>query len=274
MNNIDNQKALVEVKQIFQFMKLELDKLFESLGAYNDVIEVDKKEVWVYNHIKKLRPSFDLIFQISELDSISSLCTMLRMIVDNYAILYLFTSYSFKDEQLIRYYLYLLDALQVRSKLINNSTEMSENSKTDSDNALRADEIARKRILVIIAENQLDQIVNDKILQSRNWKFKDSQGNDRNNKYKWIELYKLSKIPERDTEIIQEYYSSFVHGLGISFMLRESDDLIHHVIYTLEVCNIILSKIMNIIIREFHEETKLVDCHSGLLKYSEKMNWE
>jgi len=225
MNNIINQQVLLDTKNTYQNLKSDLDKVFDCLSEFNKVVEIDSKEGWEYKHIKKLIPCFDVLFKVSELDSILSICTLLRMIVDNYSVLYLFTSYSTKNEQLLRYYLYLLNAVESRSKLITDFPETSVEYIQNNYRAIKDDQIACERIDKLIVEKELKKIVNESIITKRNWKFKETKNNE---KFKWTQLYEIAKIPPQDAATIQNYYSSFVHGLGIPVMLSDYDNFINH----------------------------------------------
>lgn len=266
---MNNQKVLIETKETYCSLKSDLDKVFDCLIKYNEVVEVDSKEVWVYAHVKKLLPCFNVFIKISELDSILSMCTLLRMIVDNYSVLYLLTSYSTKNEQLLRYYLYLLDAVETRSKLVTNSSETSEECKLDNFRAIEADKIAREIIEKLIVSYDLKKIVNESIITKRNWKFKDAKSKE---KFNWIQLYEIANIPPQDAATIQDYNSSFVHGLGIPLMLRDSE-FINHTIYTLMICNNIQFYIIKILFQEFKEETRLIRNKINIFKYLGKIGW-
>lgn len=65
--------------------------------------------------------------------------------------------------------------------------------------------------------------------------------------------------------MIQNYFSSFVHGLGLSLNSEDDKDDLTFVILSLDFCGGLMSMIIKIIMTEFEEETKNVIFHSKTL---------
>lgn len=226
-------------------------------------------------------PCFDVIQSIAQPKNFQTLITQMRMIIDNYSILYLLTSFSSSKEQQIRHYLFLLDAVISRSKIIDSFSPIVSNgfatggTKQQSEIAKEFDKIAESDIIKLLKDEKLYSTINENIIKNRNWKFKNiNDGKD--NKFNWIEIYKLSRIPNRYSEMIQKYYSSFVHGLGISLMLNESEELSPLIISILDLSSIIQSMIIKILLNEFKNETKQIKLQDGTLKFIDDSwnNWK
>lgn len=248
----------------FLFSRRELERVFLTLESYQKISLLENKKVGIYKHLKKLIPCFDVLLNVSRTNSLQSVITLFRMIVDNYAILYLFTNFSSTNEQLLRYYLYLLDAVNSRPKIIkdfsvNIKYKVPEETYRDANNAILFDNKSSTELLKIINQKQLNSLVNEKIIDTSNWKYKDAKEiNQNSNRYKWIELYAISRIPKHHAQMIQEYHSSFVHGLGISLMSENDDNVIILLISVLDFCTIIMSLMIKIITTEYKEETNNV----------------
>ena len=253
---MNNPIPLSVTKSDFRILKLELDKVFSCLNCYNDVNDVFSIKVGIFNHVKNILKSLDVLLKVSELDSIQSLMTLHRMVVENYAVLYLFTSHSTKQEQLLRFYLFLLDAIKIRSSLLkNDASEMSDEIKMNDISVINADELSTSKIEKLISENKLNDLVNNNIISLYKWKFKNKENNAC---YTGCELYIGARIPDHDAKVLWHYYSSYVHGLGISLMLKDSTDKTPLISYSLTICSIIQSLIIKILIKEFSEETNLI----------------
>ncbi len=248
---------------LFFFSKIELDKIFEKLKNY-DQVSFEDKRVGIYKHLKKLIPCFDVIAKVAEMDSIQSLITLTRMVVDNYSIHYLLTSFGTKEEQLLRYYLFLLDATVSRIETAkdlyaNVLSPLPEETNNNARIVIQSDEKAIVEIKAIIERKGLNIGVDSVIIDTANWKFIDkSPVKKNNNRYKWHELYSLSRIPEHQSRYIQNYYSSYVHGLGMSLIPNvENIDVFKAMAYS--TCNLVILLLIKTLLLEFPEETRDVN---------------
>lgn len=263
MAYIDYNELLKNSRHRFFWIELELKKVFHCLEGYDIDLSLKSKKVGIYQYLKKLIPCFDVLLDVSNSNSIQSMISLERMIVDNYSIFFLLTTFSTKEEQLLRYYLYLLDATTNRSKIIkqfplNSQNNTSEFTFLETNSALNSDNIASIEIKKLIMEENLNSLVSEEVISNSNWKFidpKSTKKNQRCNQYKWETLYTIAKIPEHHAKILQAYHSAFVHGLGISLMLREEDNVFPHLISTIDFISILQSLIIKILLIEFKEET-------------------
>jgi hypothetical protein len=278
MEHPDFDKSYIDCKKLFLACRIELDKVFDCLCSYELQKDFEIKTHGLYRHIKKVIPCFDVIKTVTELNSIQSLLTLKRMIVDNYSVLYLLTSFSSKEEQLLRYYLYLLDAINARPVLIDNffsSTPVSLDNEllTNAMVTKASDEIASRIILEIIKEKKLDLLVDQSIIDKANWKFRENRKkNQKSNKYNWIELYSVARLPKRHADILQRYHSTFVHGLGISLIAENGKQTYPYILLTLDLCSIIMTLTMKIILNEYPVETKDLTLNKSIAYFMED-NW-
>jgi hypothetical protein len=273
MNEIEQTELYNESIKRFIALRLELGGVFRGLDSYEHNSAFENIKVGIYKHIKKLIPCFDILFKVSQTSSIQSLMTLERMIIDNYAILYLLTIFSSKEEQLLRYYLFLLDAICSRSNILKNFSsnikyEMPAKAYEDADSAIIYDKKASIELNKKINEIQQKLSVNTEIIKNSNWKFKDiEEGNQNINRLSWTDLYKNAGIPNHHAQLLQKYNSSFVHGLGISLMIESEDNLLPFKISTLELCSILMSRIIKIIMIEFQDETKTINLNSKTIDF-------
>ncbi|MBE9466754.1 MAG: hypothetical protein IMY72_00365 [Bacteroidetes bacterium] len=273
------EKQYIESKKLFMALSIELKNAFSSLIHFDSEVSMELKKVGIYRHLKKLIPCFDILLVVSKSDSVQSLITLQRMIVDNYAIFFLLTSHSSKEEQILRYYLYLLDAVVSRTKIIDQfskgiTSELPKNEYVNANSANILDIESAKNLKEKIRENQRSIILADEIIEKTNWKFKDpSLSNQNKNRYKWSELYSISKIPNHHAKMIQNYNSSFVHGLGISMMVGHNEnDIFPFRISAMDFCSVLMSLIIKILTVEFEKEISKVKFNDKTLVFINN-NW-
>jgi hypothetical protein len=279
METLGKIKPIEESRLIYSFCKKELDSVFKSLYTkYDSITAVNSREVGIYKHVKKLLPCFDLLYEISSTSSIQSLKTMERMIVDNYAILFLLSSHSTEQEKNLRYYLYLLDAVKSRTNIINSFStqipdEIPQEIMSNAKSAKDADQETYNDIKELIKDVKLDSLVNENIIEQCNWKYKDGKKSNGRNCYSWVELYQIAKIPKRHAQVLQDYHSSYVHGLGISLMIGDDDNLLPIIKSTLDFCSVLQTMIIKIIMTSFFKETRDIELPESMSIFMNK-NWD
>jgi len=272
MDKTDFNKLHKETELLFHLSIIELKKVVFYLELNESDNSLLSKKYGILKYIKKIIPNFDIISDISELKSVQALLTLQRMIVDNYSIIYLLTSFSSKNEQLLRYYLFLLDGTKSRPKIIE---KFSSKSKVNFPKSLVnkakkiqiSDNNATLKLYEIIKEKNLNSLVNESIINNSNWKFKCSKEKKGKNYYSWTELYKISRIPENQAEMFQNYHSTYVHGLGISLFLNEEDNPLPFVISTLDICSVIISLILKILTNEYPDEIKSIKISENMIEF-------
>jgi hypothetical protein len=268
MNNSSDRSEAIED---FLATKAELDKAFQSLHHYSNERFLSKN-VLIYRLIKSEIELIEVLYKISEFKSIRSQFTIQRAIVDYYSIIYLLTSYNSKEEQNLRYYLYVLDMLNSR---INTHSEIKKETPGEILNAqnqktyelVEEDKKTRQDVLDIIRTKKLNLAVNENIINKCNWKFKNPENND---KFSWTQLAENSKIPGRFAIFYQDYASHFVHGIGSSPIIVDDEKIVDTVINeTLKFSSILMCLTIKIIVNEFVEETKFVNINSKIRNKSD-----
>jgi hypothetical protein len=248
------------------------------IEKYDSIKTFEVKKVGIYYLLKKLVPCFTVLDDVSKSNSVQSIITLERMILDNYTVLFFLTNFESKKNQDLRYYLFLLDAVETRYKiidefLINNPTAFPEFVIDQKNNTVLEDKKTRAHLLQIIKTQNLDAIVNKEIIIKSNWKFKDPNSvNKKYNSYKWQELYEIAKIPKRHAIMLQDYNSSYVHGLGLSLMIDDDFGAYLKVMKSLDFGSIIQSMIVKIILGEFPTETKKISLPNNYIKFMNE-NW-
>lgn len=175
----------------------------------------------------------------------TSLITLLRVIVDNYAFLHLlFIHTTNSEEQETRLILYVLDGLRTRRKEVQSmdhnydrkyiTQEEEDQTRKQCKESIESDNIAEVHII-----NRLSKLLNNEIQQSlidkADWKYKDyKQPQSKRNSFSWTELYALFASDNNMKGTYMGYFSQFVHGLGISnmqygLMIENSTDFIYTV---------------------------------------------
>ena len=145
----------------------------EELNKYWSMVERlemqyhNRHEVGIHKIFQTIIPIFYALLKVSESDSISSLQTLNRMIIDNYSVLYLLAINGAARERNIRYYLFLLDGIKSRSGLLANfNAQISENlkDKSSTHEALNHDTSTVKIFRHLIDELNADGYITEKIM--------------------------------------------------------------------------------------------------------------
>lgn len=273
MNNKQQIEDYNESSKLFLAFRLELENLLQTINTYEKITSYESKKVGIYKYLKKLLPCFDALRMVSQLNSAQSLITLQRMIIDNYAVLYLLTNHSTKEEQLLRYYLFILDATKSRPNILNDfsskiTLDIPKDSFESANNAISSDKQTSIELCKLIEKHHLDRLVNKNIIESANWKFKDAKAvKQNNNKYNWIELYKISRIPAHHAEMYQNYHSTYVHGLGMSFMTEKEEAAFPFTVLAFYSCSIIISLIIKLITLEFENEMNEIKLHPKTIEF-------
>lgn len=172
--------------------------------------------------------SFDTFIKVlvQYKDYVSANC-LLRMLGDNVAIFRLIYCENDKNLLLLRHALYVMDGCERNLKVLPeknvNEGILSEEDLKKSDEATRYNREHRQQLIheakEILAASPLqyrNKAAFDKIVEDRNWKFKEFKAYKRkgSNQYQWRELYEL--IGCCDGFDILSYISQYAHGLSMS----------------------------------------------------------
>lgn len=238
------------------------------------------KEIGIYYLVVNLYSNLDLLKHLATSGAKTQpLITLGRMVIDNYSILFLLSSYSTKNEQKLRYYLYLLDSISVRSEITINfhagiEHELTEQHRNEKEDLISHDnKIIAKLKAKIISEN-LENIAQKKDIGKYNWKFPSVINAKNKLYYSWNELYNIAKIPKPFSETIQKHFSAFVHGLGMVIIYEQKNKTMEESLMSLLM--IIQFLTAQIILNEFPELTKnvILDEEFKLNMYEGWNNWK
>lgn len=276
-----NYKEELRISSLqYKYCTEQLEKILISLNHYENIQAIGSRKVGIYKFIKNLLPNFDVMLDLSKSDSIASFLTINRMIIDYYAVFYLIASHSTIKERNIRYYMYLIDGINTRSKTMINfeakvSKKVHEYNKTERNSVLEKDRISVIQLFALIEKENLDNQISTMIIKQSNWKFIDAESSKsiRENSYSWVKLYNLAKIPDKYSASFQSYYSTFVHGLGTTLMSNSNYDKLPIICSSLYLTSIIQSFIIKIILIEYKEELTGYELNSDFEKYI-NLNWE
>lgn len=249
--------------------------VFRCLNCYDSEKQLSKNVI-TYRLIKSLIELLEVLYKISDFRSIRSQLTIQRTIVNYYSILYLLTSFNSKEEQNLRYYLFLLDTFKSRKdKLSEIKKETPEEIlieiKQKVSELEKGDEKSYLDILSTINQKNLNSQVSENVIKRNNWKFKNPfETNQNNNKFSWKELAEIAKIPKKFAIFYQDYASDFVHGIGSSPIISEDEKNVDQIISeTVKFSSVLMYLIIKIIFNEFEEEVKFTDINSMIKEKSD-----
>lgn len=180
--------------------------------------------------------SFDTFIKVvlEHKDYVSANC-LLRMLGDCVAVFRLIYMEPDKDLLILRHCLYVIDGcernLEVLPEKNINEDCLSAEELAESNKAIQTNRAHRQR-MIREAQEKLDisplklrdKAAFGKIVEDRNWKFKEFKDYKKkgSNQYKWRELYELI-----DCCIVFDllsYISQYVHGLSMSNLVIELDE--------------------------------------------------
>lgn len=256
----------------YKIFLIEIEKINSRLSEfYLESNNLYNHKIGVYKIFRKLVLNLRFTLESSEISSQQITLSLGRLIIDQYSILFFLSCYSSRKEQMLRYYLFLLDSLESR---INTIKDFSDNIKGMSDEVLKNndisnkhDEIVIKKINELIIENKLNEITNEKNIKDSNWKFVTKYPAKNGKTYSWQELYNISKIPPHFSKSIQNHFSTFTHGLGMTILY--SDDNPESTIYVYEFINLIQTLIGKIMLLNYPEELKDLELRKDFIENGE-----
>ena len=180
--------------------------------------------------------SFDTFIKVvwQHKDYVSANC-LLRMLGDCVAVFRLIYMESDKDLLILRHSLYVIDGCERNLDVLpeKNIHEdcLSEEELADSNKATQINREHRQRLIKEAQEmldasplKQKDKTAFDRIVEDRNWKFKEFKDYKKigSNQYKWQDLYELIDCCKGFD--ILSYISQYAHGLSMSNLVIELDE--------------------------------------------------
>lgn len=254
----------------------ELEKIQRNLEKDNsDKSQLLNKKIGVFNIFKNLVSNLKILDKINKENcNTQSFATLSRMIIDNYAGFYLLTAHSDNNERQLRYYLYLMDSLQSRINSISDFSNSLKNNKLvksfeSSNDIILHDKKTITTIIQKIKSEKLDSLVSLKVIDKRNWKY--IAGNSKKERYSWEELYNIAKIPKHFSKMIQNHYSAYAHGLGMTILYSERNEtLIESTFLFFALIQLNLAKI---IINEFNVDILKINLDNNFIAQME-FHWD
>ncbi len=171
----------------------------------------------------------------------NSCAVLLRSLVDKIAVLQLVYANEDDCDRTFRHYVYALDGLEERSKMLEDRIVKDEYIAEDEFQKLEkqmddARSDTKKAILYILEEIRRHRYnienpdwVNAVIRKNKIWQYRDKFQYDKKGKnvpcYSWKDMYKLIDSREEIASFYSGYLSQFVHGLSLSSLLfHENED--------------------------------------------------
>lgn len=181
--------------------------------------------------------SFDTLIKVvvEHKDYVSANC-LLRMMGESVAVFRLIYGEKNMDFLLLRHALYVIDGCE-RNMAVLPEKDISEGSLPDNEleeanRQIRYSREHRQRLMREAQEilnqstlPQRDKAAFDKIVEDRNWKFKEFKFYKKkgSNQYKWQELYEL--LDECKYYDLLSYISQYAHGLSMSNLVIQMDEI-------------------------------------------------
>lgn len=216
---------------------------FRYLQAFLEVLTRNFPEKYEFNVIDKIddveagficgiKSNYIALYNCAISYDYSSASIICRAIVDRIAILKLIFANTNKLERSYRYYLYVLDGMKERVKLLADEIKYDGTIDRDVfDSIERQVDSARENTEAVISHCQ--DILNNHPFASKNpafhhavlkrtiWKYSEFGKFNRKkapNELKWQDLYKLIDERKSICSMYSNYLSQFVHGLSISIL--------------------------------------------------------
>ncbi len=268
----------MEDKQILVFESyfFELEKIVNHLnpiyGTSNNLFE---KKIGVFHVFGSLYKNLKFLNSTRDDCPFASFATLVRMIIDHYSVFFLISSYSSQEVQKLRYYLLMMASLEGRSKTMSDFEKSLSNLPIEisiaNQEAIKHDEDSVQAFIQKIERENLKGLTLESHINKRNWKFPSEREAGNKNFYNWQELYQIAKIPDNFSKSIQQHFSEFTHGLGLTVLYtEEKSDSKLSIIAILSMIQSLIGKIM---IDEFSNELQNLQLDSQFV-YNCNYNWE
>lgn len=269
------EKMGFDENTLFEFSFCHLDYLLSELQKHYDINQSFNIDSFLLRCIYRMLNIWESIHNIrwSNNDS-STLLVLSRTIADNLATINLIFNHTVKEEQELRYLLYVLDGLIIRKELLESRSSVFDSRYITEDDFKNIDnqcndtlDSDKKSISYIESEIKVLSIydkINPNIITSRNWKYKSINSN---NRYSWQDMCELYDNKSA-AENYQKYLSSHTHGLGISDIQSTTINNMNCE-YVISLGISMINKTIGII--NHHFETTLKD-YSIDFKYTDMFN--
>ena len=247
--------------EYYKIYLIELEKirihLMPKYGMSKNLFDFKTGIFHLFNSITK---SLKFIGENYENAPFPAFTSLARMAVDNYSVFYLLASYDTLENQKLRYYLYMMASLDRRIQTASDFEKATKNLPSEvvagNKKLIEHDKSSIEIFKQKIISEKLENIASNKVQEKMNWRFPSERIAGNKNFYNWQELYQISKIPAHFSKAIQQHFSEFTHGLGLSMLY--SDEISDSKQSTIGILSILQCLIGRIIVDLFSEN--LADC--------------
>lgn len=216
-----------------------LEYKIDNLCKYHTINNIDDIDGFACQIAKKMVKSMRTLLAVCNRDKDYAVAnSIIRMLADNMATFKLIYCQNEQNEKIYRHYLYILDGVSSRMKLLPETIQ-NDGKITKEEYTQLSKQIKDIRDSDLKAIEHCEQILNThkyaieypefhaQTMKYKNWKYKTLSytKNSNQNKYSWSEFYQL--IDDRPTiqSFISGHLSQFVHGLCISNLsLNETEE--------------------------------------------------
>lgn len=261
---------------VFEFYFFELEKILNHLHpVYGTSYNLFEKKIGVFHVFKSLHKNLKFLNSTRDNCPFTSFATIARMIIDHYSVFFLISSSSSEEVQKLRYYLLMMASLEGRSKTISEFEKSLSNLSIEisiaNQEVIKEDENSVQVFMQKIKKENLKRLTSESNINKRNWKFPSERKAGNNNFYNWQELYQIAKIPDNFSKSIQQHFSDFTHGLGLTVLYTE--EKLDSKLSIIAILSIIQSLIGKIMINEFSNELENIELNDQFV-YNCNYNWE
>lgn len=255
----------------FRYMQtwlLALTKTFPSKykkGVIDDINSVEAN--YIYDIIDNLSSMFLIAIQIRDYGGAASIC---RSIVDRVTVLKFIFANQDEEERTYRYYLYVLDGMMERNKLLEPETSYNGTIPRSEYNAFCQQMQGARNDTSTIIKHCIEKLANHNfakqnpdfhslVVKNAVWQYQEFGKRGRKGavaRYKWEDLYKFIDMRDAVVSMYSSYLSQHVHGLSMSIMSGNNDFDNFDSLMSVGVC--LQGEVFNEIKARFNEDDTLV----------------
>lgn len=227
--------ALSSMQCWLELAQRVIDNRYKGCHPINDLLAF---ELGAYKRVIVNLRSFTTLCQIGE--DFNSCCTLARSIADSICALKLIYEAKNPDENTFRHYLYILDGVSERYKLLpenirNNGRiteieyeQLKSQCNTAKRNCVEVIEFCERTLSNHPITIKFNKFANEAI-KFKAWKYKSYELTKRGKieLYSWKDMYELLDSRDSIVSMYSTYFSQFVHGLSISCVpcLKAEDNI-------------------------------------------------
>ncbi|MGI4021883.1 MAG: hypothetical protein ACRYFA_10290 [Janthinobacterium lividum] len=217
------------MKEVINKQLIIITYLESVISEKYNVEDILLKETGTYNILKNIKATIENILKITvNENNTQSIISLSRNIIDYYSIYFLFNHYHSNTEQLIRYYIYLIDSYKtlIKTQQLFLSLSSQQNKlkfETIFNDLITKEEKSIVNLKTKILNHDFEKYCKEENINNGNWKFKNKINKD---KFGWKELYEFSINDDKYVILISNYFSMYTHGLGIINIKSDNQKII------------------------------------------------